>query len=193
MLGFLKKQRVNFFITWFILVCSCNQAYKPKPKGYNQIQFPEKKFEQITVSDVYSFKKNLQANLKVDNERLWVTLNYEKLNAEILITHKKILNYSELNEFVQESYKLIGRHQIKAESIIEKRVVTPKKTHAVLFEIKGEVASPYQFITTDSTRNFLRAALYLDNPVANDSIMPVIEYLKNDVNHILNTLVWDGR
>ena len=45
----------------------------------------------------------------------------------------------------------------------------------------------------DSTRNFLRAALYLDNPVANDSIMPVIEYLKNDVNHILNTLVWDGR
>ena len=170
MLGFLKKQRVNFFITWFILVCSCNQAYKPKPKGYNQIQFPEKKFEQITVSNVYSFKKNFQANHEVDNERLWVTLNYEKLNAEILITPKKILNYSELNEFV-----------------------TPKKTHAVLFEIKGEVASPYQFITTDSTRNFLRAALYLDNPVANDSIMPVIEYLKNDVNHILNTLVWDGR
>ena len=84
MLGFLKKQRVNFFITWFILVCSCNQAYKPKPKGYNQIQFPEKKFEQITVSDVYSFKKNVQANHEVDNERLWVTLNYEKLNAEIL-------------------------------------------------------------------------------------------------------------
>ena len=47
MLGFLKKQRVNFFITWFILVCSCNQAYKPKPRGYNQIQFTEKKFEQI--------------------------------------------------------------------------------------------------------------------------------------------------
>ena len=68
-----------------------------------------------------------------------------------------------------------------------------KRQHAVLFEIKGEVASPYQFITTDSTRNFLRAALYLDNPAANDSIMPVIEYLKNDVNHILNTLVWDGR
>ena len=37
-----KKQRVNFFITWFILVCSCNQAYKPKPKGYNQIQFLKK-------------------------------------------------------------------------------------------------------------------------------------------------------
>ena len=193
MLGFLKKQRVNFFITWFILVCSCNQAYKPKPKGYNQIQFPEKKFEQITVSNVYSFKKNSQANHEVDNERFWVTLNYEKLNAEILITHKEILNYNELNEFVQESYKLIGRHQIKAESIIEKRVVAPNKTHAVLFEINGEVASPYQFITTDSTRNFLRAALYLDNPAANDSIIPVVEYLKNDVNHILNTLVWDGR
>ena len=95
MLGFLKKQRVNFFITWFILVCSCNQAYKPKPKGYNQIQFPEKKFEQITVSNVYSFKKNSQADHKIDNERFWVTLNYEKLKAEILITHKEILNYSE--------------------------------------------------------------------------------------------------
>ena len=193
MLGFLKKQRVNFFITWFILVCSCNQAYKPKPKGYNQIQFPEKKFEQITVSNIYSFKKNTRANHKIDDERFWVTLKYEKLKAEILITHKKILNYSELNEFVQESYKLIGRHQIKAESIIEKRVVASNKTEAVLFEINGEVASPYQFITTDSTSSFLRAALYLDNATVNDSIMPVIEYLKNDVNHILNTLVWDVR
>ena len=193
MLGFLKKQRVNFFIAWFILVFSCNQGYKPKPKGYNQIQFPEKKFEQITVSNKYSFKKNTQANHKIDNERFWVTLKYEKLKAEILITHKEILKNKELDEFIQESYKLIGRHQIKAESIIEKRVVTPKKKHAVLFEINGEVASPYQFITTDSSKNFLRAALYLDNPVANDSIMPIVEYLKNDVNHILNTLVWNGR
>ena len=193
MLGCLKKQRVNFFIAWFILVCSCNQGYKPKPKGYNQIQFPEKKFEQITVYNKYSFKKNSQADHKIDKERFWVTLKYEKLKAEILITHKEILNYKELDEFIQESYKLINRHQIKAESIIEKRVVTPKKKHAVLFEINGEVASPYQFITTDSTRNFLRAALYLDNPAANDSIMPVIEYLKNDVNHILNTLIWDDR
>ena len=65
MLGCLKKQRVNFFIAWFILVFSCSQGYKPKPKGYNQIQFPEKKFEQITVSNKYSFKKTHKQTTKL--------------------------------------------------------------------------------------------------------------------------------
>ena len=62
---------------------------------------------------------------------------------------------------------------------------------ATIFEIKGAVASPYQFITTDSVKNFLRVALYLDVPIENDSIAPVINYLKDDVNQILNTLTWN--
>jgi hypothetical protein len=43
---------------------------------------------------------------------------------------------------------------------------------------------------TDSTRNFLRAALYFNTRIANDSLAPAIEYMKKDVMHLVNTLEW---
>ena len=188
---FLKRQKVSFCLIWFVFLGSCDTAYKPKPRGFNYISFPEKNYQNIDVKGVYLFKKNTLAKHFIDPELPWVNIKYKKLKAEILITHKEIITESDLYTFIEESYKLIGRHQIKAESILEKKVITSKKKQATIFEIKGAVASPYQFITTDSIKNFLRVALYLDVPIENDSIAPVINYLKDDVNQILNTLTWN--
>ena len=188
---FLKRQKVSFCLIWFVFLGSCDTAYKPKPRGFNYISFPEKNYQNIDVKGVYLFKKNTLASHFLDPELPWVTIKYKKLKAEILITHKEIITKSDLYTFIEESYKLIGRHQIKAESILERKVVTSKKKQATIFEIKGAVASPYQLITTDSVKNFLRVALYLDVPIENDSIAPVINYLKDDVNQILNTLTWN--
>jgi hypothetical protein len=36
----------------------------------------------------------------------------------------------------------------------------------------------------------LRGALYFNTALKSDSLAPVIEYLKKDVIHLLNTLEW---
>ena len=124
---FLKRQKVSFCLIWFVFLGSCDTAYKPKPRGFNYISFPEKNYQNIDVKGVYLFKKNTLASHFHDPELPWVTIKYKKLKAEILITHKEIITESDLYTFIEESYKLIGRHQIKAESILEKKVVTSKK------------------------------------------------------------------
>jgi hypothetical protein len=43
---------------------------------------------------------------------------------------------------------------------------------------------------TDSSKNFLRGALYFDTKVANDSLAPAIAYMKKDIMHLINTLQW---
>ena len=48
----------------------------------------------------------------------------------------------------------------------------------------------FQFITTDSVNHFLRGALYFQVATKNDSLAPIIEYIKKDMIHILNTLEW---
>jgi gliding motility-associated lipoprotein GldD len=61
----------------------------------------------------------------------------------------------------------------------------------MLFDIRGlGVASTYQFYLTDSIRHFVRGALYFDGPPNNDSLAPVIEFLKLDIDHLLNTFKW---
>jgi len=36
----------------------------------------------------------------------------------------------------------------------------------------------------------MRAALYFEKPIKGDSLAPVVNYIKRDMLHILNTLSW---
>jgi gliding motility-associated lipoprotein GldD len=84
----------------------------------------------------------------------------------------------------------VAKHQIKAYSIDEVIVKTPLGHTAVVAELDGEVPSQMQFTITDSTKNFLRAALYFNTHVQNDSLRPAIEYMKKDIMHLINTFNW---
>tara|TARA_B100001123_G_scaffold439721_1_gene577163 strand:- start:931 stop:1452 length:522 start_codon:yes stop_codon:yes gene_type:complete len=170
---------------------SCGQNYQPKPKGFQRYNLPTPKHETITVSNYYLFEKNKLAKLDLNKELNWLNLSYKKQGAEILITFKQINTPNDLLLYINESYKLINKHKVRASSILETNIKTVNGKHAVLIDIKGEVPSPFQFITTDSSKNFLRAALYFERPIKGDSISPVVDYLKKDMIHILNTLQWN--
>ncbi len=73
---------------------------------------------------------------------------------------------------------------------LETEIKTLNNKTAKIIDIKGEVPTPFQFIITDSTKNFMRAALYFEKPIKGDSLVPVVDYVKKDMLHILNTLSW---
>lgn len=192
MLGFIKIQKIKFYFFFvFLFLFSCGQNYQPKPKGFQRYNLPTPKHETITVSNYYLFEKNKLAKLDLNKELNWLNLSYKKQGAEILITFKQINTPKDLLLYIKESYKLINKHKVRASSILETNIKTVNGKHAVLIDIKGEVPSPFQFITTDSSKNFLRAALYFERPIKGDSISPVVDYLKKDMIHILNTLQWN--
>jgi gliding motility-associated lipoprotein GldD len=59
-----------------------------------------------------------------------------------------------------------------------------------MFEIEGNAASNLQFYLTDSTHNFIRGALYFYAKPNYDSLAPVIDFLKKDVEHMITTFKW---
>jgi gliding motility-associated lipoprotein GldD len=99
-------------------------------------------------------------------------------------------NQKLLKEFLDDAYVLTAKHQIKAYAIDESIVKTPDGKTAVIAELDGEVPSQFQFTMTDSSRHFIRGALYFNVRVQNDSLQPAIEYMKKDVMHLVNTLRW---
>ena len=192
MLGFIKNIIKKLSLTIVVFLCvACENNFQPKPKGYNQIFLPPPQYKMKEYNNLYSFEIN---NLTKTSENLkygWLNLSYLKYNAELLITYKKITSSDHLKNLMNESYKLISKHKTKSSSIIEKEIITLSGKEATIINIEGEVPSPYQFIITDSSNNFLRAALYFEKPITNDSISPVVEYIKKDMIHILNTLRWN--
>lgn len=177
------------------ILLSCERAYLPKPLGYNRLDLPQPAYRSLPDSLPYSFEYSQHALLLDDtswvSERYWIEIYYPSIQSNIHITYKDVSNSEELlKEFIDDAYTLTAKHQIKAYAIDEIIQRTPSGKTAVIAEIEGEVPSQFQFTITDSTRNFLRGALYFNTRVHNDSLAPAIDYMKREMMHIINTLEW---
>lgn len=183
----------------FIFICaalfiSCDQNYLPKPIGYNRLDLPQASYRPLPDSLPYFFEYSTHATLIDDtsaiNERYWIELYYPAIKSNVHITYKSINSKQSLKEFLDDAYTLTSKHQIKAYAINELITKTPSGKTAVIAELEGEVPSQFQFTMTDSSRNFVRGALYFNTKVQNDSLAPAIEYMKKDIMHLINTFQW---
>ena len=187
------------FVACLVLIllgCQSGEpAYSPKPKGYNRIALPPHRYVALSEEHPYQFEISKWAVVLPDTfavaEPHWIFIHYPKLNANIQLTYKPTLNNpKKLSDHIEDAYKLAAKHQIRALAIQEQTIRTQSGQAATLFRIEGDVASQFQFYTTDTTQHFLRGAVYLSSATQNDSLAPVIDYLKQDALHLLNTLRW---
>lgn len=192
------KKRYRELFQWLLIIgvlTSCEQSYTPKPIGYNKLILPKASYVLMPDTFPYRFEYSTHAKLLKDTSRIhdryWIEIYYPSIKADVHITYKKIRNSSKLlKEYIDDSYRLISKHQIKAYAIDEAILKTPSGKTAIVSELDGDVPSQFQFIITDSTQNFLRGALYFNTKVQNDSLAPAIEYVKKDIVHMINTLEW---
>lgn len=185
-------------IAVLLTAASCTRDYLPKPLGYNRLELPEPAYRPLPDTLPYTFEYSKYATLLQDTsnirERFWIEIYYPEIKANVHVTYKSINNNGKLlKEFLDDSYTLTAKHQIKAYAINEVITKTPSGKTAVIAELEGEVPSQFQFTVTDSSKNFLRGALYFNTQVANDSLAPAIEYMKKDIMHIINTLEWKSK
>lgn len=179
-----------------IMLTACNKTdFMPKPRGFNRIVLPENEFVALPDSFPYYFEYSRHARILKDSswiaEPYWIDIYYPNFEASIQVSYKPIKRSETLlKEYLATAYKLTSKHQVKAYAIDEVVLETALGKIAVLAELSGEVPSQYQFFTTDSVTHFLRGALYFNTATQNDSLAPVIEFVRKDIVHLLNTLKW---
>jgi gliding motility-associated lipoprotein GldD len=187
--------RRAIFLLLLLTACQSSPDYVPKPRGYNRIDLPKAAYQSLPAGYPFSFDFSRHARILKDTfnlaEKNWFFIHYPRLGATVEITYKDIRqDPKRLKEMLNDAFKLTAKHQIKADEIKEMTLKTPKGKTAAVFELNGQVPSQFQFFITDSTRHFLRGALYFRTATKNDSLAPVIEYVKTDMVRLLNTLEW---
>ena len=92
-----------------------------------------------------------------------------------------------------DAFSLANKHNIKANYIDELPIEKPNGVRGFVFNIEGPVASPFQFYLTDvEDQHFLRASLYFNTQARPDSLAPVLDFVKTDLMHLINTFEWTG-
>ncbi len=179
------------------LLWSCGEAeYVPKPKGYNRIDLPLPAYQAIEAKHPYTFEYSKYSHIRPDSSSIskphWIYIIYPKFKANVQLTYRALKGKKDLRDFIDDSNKLMNKHMIKATSIQDAHIKTPLGKYATVAELEGEVPSQFQFWITDSTQNALRGALYFRTATKNDSLAPIIEYIKQDIIHLLNTTKWSS-
>jgi gliding motility-associated lipoprotein GldD len=190
----------NFKLIILILIAcipyGCKNHIVPKPAGYFRIDFPEKKYRVYDTTCPFVFEYPVYANISYDvgkiSEPCWFNIEFPRYRAKIHISYKKL--HGNLETILNESHEFAYSHSVKADAIIEQPWLNAgNKVYGILYDIKGNAASSVQFIVTDSVHNFLRGALYFTALPNEDSLTPVIQFFREDIVHIVETLKWKDR
>ena len=126
----------------------------------------------------------------LDQSKLgWMNLQFPSLNATLYISYNAV-EKDKLDVLVRDAYNFANNHSNKASFIEDSAFENPIGLKGVFFHLGGDVASPYQFFITDSSRHFFRAALYFDTTPNADSLAPVIDFLHQDLKQLVQTFRW---
>jgi gliding motility-associated lipoprotein GldD len=186
------KINVLLFVLISFFFSGCDEPVVPKPKGYFRIEFPEHSY-QMAVFDKCPFRFEIPVYSEVipDTNRLsepcWWYVVFPDFKATLYLSYKPV--NGNLYPFIEDAHTLAYSHTVKANEINQRKILLGNNG-GLIYEIGGNAASPLQFYITDSIRHFLRGSLYFEALPNADSVAPVTSFLKNDVEHLLQTLEW---
>ncbi len=184
-----------------LLLSACEEYVPvPKPRAFPRVIYPEKAYQPFDQHYCnFSFDMPKYAVIERDTtffedkpkSDCWFNVNVPALNAQIYCSYYPITGRERFDELVQDAFTMAQKHNIKASYIEEIPVHRPADhVHGIIFSIEGAAASSYQFFVTDSTRNFLRGALYFNTQARPDSLAPVLAFMKQDVDRMVETIKW---
>lgn len=199
-MALMRRIKYGFFFLIFSLSCSNDKEQDkftnaPHPKGFSRIELPSALYRPLEKGHPFTFEVSKYAQVLKDSvswaEPHWLYIYYPRWDAFIQLTYKS-LNHDrkKLAALIEDAYTLAAKHQGKASGIQDYVMTTKSGRKAGLIELEGEVATSFQFFTTDSTRHFIRGAVYVKTATANDSLAPIIKFLKQDAIHLIQTLEW---
>jgi gliding motility-associated lipoprotein GldD len=182
----------------FILcIAACDQKpeYAPKPRGYYRIHFPKRAYREYKSDCAYTFTYPTYAIIEPDKtpgaKSCWINLQMPQFNGTLHLSYQPIISKKIFNELIEDAHTFAFKHTVKATSIDEGIIRYPdRRVYGIYYTIEGNAASSAQFFLTDSTRHYLRGALYFNTAPRLDSIQPVLNFVKKDMAVLIKSLRW---
>ncbi len=214
------KKNFLLFLTILFIISACNSTYTSKKSGYFNIDFPEKKYRVFDEPNFpYSFEYPTYAKIVKDSTYFdanpendyWRNIDFENLNAKIFLSYKAIggkslykvkmsnglykdsFGINVYDKLIADAFKLTNKNEDIATNKKDSVFKTESNIGGLLFKLGGNVATQRQFFMTDTSKNFIRGALYFYATPNADSIKPVVDFIQNDIDHLISTFKWKNK
>lgn len=184
------KQSLFILIVCIFYLYACKSPV-PKPRAYFRIDFPEKAYKRLDLAQCpYSFEYADIAFLEANEDFSSMNVVYEQYNTKLHLAYQKLTD-NNFEVLTEDAYRLVYEHSDHADDITAIAYSDPQvKVYGYLYDLTGNVACPVQFVFSDSTQHWIRAALYIESIPNRDSLNPIIEYVRGDMIRMAESLKW---
>jgi gliding motility-associated lipoprotein GldD len=193
-------------ILWNIAACTDERIPIPKPRMYPKVDFPSRQYVHFDQNycvfdfeypDYMLFKQDTTLINQKAKHPCWFTLDIPSLNGSVHFTYTDIsgANHREkLLDVIIDSRSLTDKHNLKAAGRRTNFIKTAQENISVItYSVEGDVASPYHFVVTDSLNHAVWGSLYFYSKPNEDSMAPVINFVKEDLNKIIHSFKWTSK
>jgi len=199
-----KSHLFSIFLLLFafcFLLFACVQKKEapiPKPKGYFRLTTPEVAYQHwdSVLPCTFDYSKNATLSFqKKENHVYWVDIFYPSLSATFKMTCFSVKNDLHRLMWNEEQQVMFHVERRMTDDIQFSTVNDPQaKVYGRLYELEGKnVATPFKFWLTDSANYFVNGTLYFEFEPNNDSLSPIIHYLKNDALFMVESWQWKNK
>ena len=192
-----QKSFIRVLLAFLILnAYACKEpAPVPKPPTYLNINFPHHSYSIVKGDCPYEFKLASLYNYKtIENSKFNSCIQEIKLgplNGSLFLYYISIPSKDSLPDIINFSNDRVDEHKFKADKIeFEQIIDTKNRVFGTFFELKGNVATNFQFYLTDSSQHFVRGEVLLNCRPNYDSLRPVLNYLKIDLLELVHNFKW---
>ena len=194
----LRILHTTYLFALIFLFASCVKKPEipvPKPKGYFRLTTPEPTYQRWDSVLPFSFDYSKHAVLsfeKKGNGIYWIDIEYPSLSAMFKMTYHPVKDNLHRLMWSEEEQVMFHVERMMTEDILFSTINDRKaRVFGRLYELEGEkVATPFKFWLTDSTYHFVKGTLYFDFAPNNDSLAPIINYLKKDALFMIESWAW---
>jgi gliding motility-associated lipoprotein GldD len=216
----IKSSPINMLCFCCLFICimaACNTPYVSKKRGYYNIDLPQRKYQLFNDPTLpYSFEYPVYANIVQDTtyfdnnpeNTFWRNIDFPMFKAKVFLSYKQVggkalyklkqasgvykdtIAINVFDKMVTDAFTLTNKNDVISNSIKDSVIKTSNGIGGIFFKVGGNAATAKQFFLSDTTRHFLRGALYFDVTPNADSLKPVQDFLQADLEHLINTFKW---
>lgn len=117
-------------------------------------------------------------------------IELKPFNGQIHLSYKPISDKDKLAELMEDAHKLTTKHVVKADYIDDFAIKNENNVSGMLYEIGGNTASALQFYLTDEEEHFIRGSLYFRSTPNADSLQPILDFVRKDIDRLISTFEW---
>ena len=208
----------SFFLFFYLIfLVACNSPYVSKKRGYFNVSFPQRSYQKFDQEGFpYSFEYPTYAQIVKDStyfdnnpeDKYWVNVDFPQFRGRVFLSYKSVggkalykikqsngsykdsLGTNVFDRMVGDAFNLTNKNNVVSNSIKDSLIHTPNNIYGVFFKVGGNAATAKQFFLSDTTKNFIRGALYFDVTPNADSLQPVQDFLQADLEHMISTFKW---